>query len=267
MHPTLTTAVEFIPAVPPPGGNPPRDRPTTQVMVTVPGWPGNTFRVWVPEQVGDLWTDTGRELQEFDRKDGGLTWSYSGNPRGFIEAEAIPGESSLDLVVRATNRSAVDLKDLGIACCLQMPEAPDFACDDDSRIYIRTGGEWSPLSSLGPASGYPHYFRTGLMEKARVSGWKAHLAHLIEPVESDHPLIVCVSTDGSRSIGTVSENYEYVFHNRANPHLLCIHSSPTPVALLRPGETASFRQRVYFVDGGLEECVAAFEADAAELGY
>ena len=32
-----------------------RENPTTQVGITVGQWPGNTFILWLPEAVGELW--------------------------------------------------------------------------------------------------------------------------------------------------------------------------------------------------------------------
>ena len=67
----------------------------------------------------------------------------------------------------------------------------------------------------------------------------------------------------SRRRDRVDSDYEHLFHNRANPELLCIHSSQRPVPALAPGRTAAFVQHVYFVEGGIQECVLneAFEAD------
>lgn len=43
-------------------------------------------------------------------------------------------------------------------------------------------------------------------------------------VPSAIPTIVCVATDGIRAVGTASEDYRFLFHNRANVHLWCVHS-------------------------------------------
>src|SRR5579859_5438294 len=50
----IDTLDEFIPSIPPPGGSPARQSATTQVTVKVGEWPGNVFRMWMPESVGEL---------------------------------------------------------------------------------------------------------------------------------------------------------------------------------------------------------------------
>ena len=61
-----------------------------------------------------------------------------------------------------------------------------------------------------------------------------------------------------------SENYCCLFHNHATEYLMCIHSEPEPIPILKPAETAVFRQILYFIDGGVQECVAAHEKDVAD---
>lgn len=156
---TVYPAEEFIPSVPPPGGNPARTHTTTQLMVKVAGWP-NVFRIWFPEQVGPLWTDAERVLQEYAREGDRLVWRQ-GNA---IEAVATVEESTLAMEVRVTNHSGAGMADLGVAHCVQLSTAPDFACDDFSRIFVRTAGMWASLASLRPSSDYPHYFHTDLIE-------------------------------------------------------------------------------------------------------
>jgi hypothetical protein len=114
---------------------------------------------------------------------------------------------------------------------------------------------------LEPTSDYPFYYRAGFFSGGGI-GWDGgKLAHCNQAAEADHPLIVCVSREGNRCVATASEDYWFLFHNRRNEHLRCIHSQQSPVPTLRPGETATFRQKVYFIDGGLARSVAAFEAD------
>ena len=71
---------------------------------------------------------------------------------------------------------------------------------------------------------------------------------------------------GLRTVATASSDYEHLFHNRANPELLCIHSSQRPVPALAAGEEAAFVQHVHFVEGGVPECVEAFEAEPPDAG-
>lgn len=258
----LEAADEFIPARPPPGGAPSRTAPTTQVMVTVDEWPGNVFRFWAPENVGTLWNNwtVDEAHQDFVRTgDGGLAWSFERESTASIDVEIVPSDNSLQLEARVTNLSVDDLSDVSCTSCLQLSTAPDFACGDFSRLYIRTDRKWRSLSELAPSTDYPHYPAVEAAD-TRI-GWGGDLAHLFESVETDHPLMVCVSKNGHRSMGTAVPDFQYLFHNRANENLWCIHSQQAPFHSVSPGETAVFTQKVYFVNGGLTECVTAFDAD------
>ena len=253
---------EFIPAVSPPGGAPNRSTPTTQVLVTVEEWPGNVFRLWAPENVGLLWRNwrNGGTRQDFSRADGGLAWRTEDESGWTVDTGLHPRGAVLAIETRVYNGSNVALPHVSSANCVQFRRAPDFACYDFSRIVVRVDGQWTSLASLRPGSDYPHYLNSSIVDHDGRVGWGGNLSHLFETAPSDHPLMVCLSRDGRRAVATASSDYEHVFHNRANPELLCIHSSQRPVAELAPGRIAALTQHVYFVEGGVRECVEAYEA-------
>lgn len=231
-------------------------------MVLVNEWPGNIFRIWLPEHVGQIWGNWQADVahQDFAQtQKGGLLWSFTSASGVRISAEATPCGRMLKLAVRITNGSGKALRDMSVANCIQFPLAPEFSCEDFSRIFIRTSGEWQALRALEPISDYPHFFRHDSKPANRKIGWGGNLVHLFESTEVDYPLIVCVAKDGRRCVGTASDDYDYLFHNRANHNLLCIHSTQSSVPVVAQGQTATFCQRVYFVDGGLFDCVEAFE--------
>lgn len=258
---------EFMPSVPPTGGSSARQSPSTQVRVRLVEWLGDVFRVWLPESAGDIWYNhtPGLAHQDFiGTETAGLVWRWQGHPSANLETEVTPQGDSLLLEARVTNRSHAPLENVRASHCLQFSQAPHFACGDFLRIYIRADGHWQTLAALRPKTDYPHFFRAGLREAGNLGDWETRRAHLHESIAADHPLIVCVSDDGARAVGTASEDYRFLFHNHANAHLWCIHSQQSPAPVLAPHETVCFRQKVYFSDQGLEGCVAAFEADAGE---
>ena len=85
--------------------------------------------------------------------------------------------------------------------------------------------------------------------------------------EVDHPMIIYLSKSGKRCVATISEDFNYLFHNPKDKYLLCIHSTGASIPVLKPGNRAVFRQMIYFVEGGIEECLSAFDESAADFGY
>ena len=83
------------------------------------------------------------------------------------------------------------------------------------------------------------------------------MSALFESVQVDYPFIACVDRVAESAVATASADVDFLFHNRANLHLLCLHSQQQLVDGLPVGETAAFRQYIYFVAGGVE--VAAYE--------
>lgn len=240
-----------------------RANPTTQIGISVDQWPGNTFVLWLPEVVGDLWQQWQPEAahEEFTRTGrGGLLWTYTGRPEALIRTELIPQGLSLLLENRVTNRSREKLKRVYAQNCIHFSQAPDFACGDFSRIYLRTQGQWRSLASLKPTSSFPRYYREGYPERGRIDPTEHQFGEIRQAAAVDHPLMVLVSKDGKRSVGIASEHFEFLFHNQMD-YLRCIHSESGCEPSLAPGATAVFRQKVYFVNGGLMDCVAAFERD------
>ena len=243
-----------------------RKNPTTQVGITIESWPGNTFILWLPEVVGNLWQQWNAKVahQDFISTDkGGLLWTFNDNPEGLIRTELIPQKNSLLFETQVTNRGKGELLKLYVQNCLHFSKAPDFICDDFSRIFIRTNNKWCSMASLNPTVSYPYYFRVGYPSRGRIDPDPTeHKAGGVRQAASiDHPLIVLVSKDGTRAVGVASEDYEFLFHNNGLEYLRCIHSESGCSPPVLTGEKVTFRQKVYFVNGGLIDCVAAFEKD------
>ena len=240
-----------------------RANPTTQIGITLAQWPGDRFILWLPEAVGDVWQQWEPEVahQDFTKTArGGLLWSFDGRPEAVIHTELIHQGNSLLLENRVTNRGQETLENLYAQNCIHFSQAPDFVCGDFSRIYLRTGGQWRSLASLNPSTSFPRYYREGYPSRGRIDPTEHQFGDIRQEAAVDHPLMVLVSKDGTRSVGIASEHYEFLFHNQME-YLRCIHSESGCEPALPPGDTATFRQKVYFVNGGMMECVAAFERD------
>ena len=261
----LLVSDEYIPAKPPSGwDHKVRVNPTTQVSASFSGWTGNIFRFWLPENVGVLWNNwTPEEAhQDFSSTENkGLKWSFQRGATARVEVQIEPQHRTLNIESEVENHSPSNLSDVTVNVCLQLSQAPDFACDDFSRIYIRTDADWKPIKILNPVTDYPQYLAPDLYPTHKNIRRGLTLPELYENVVADHPLIVYLSKKGDRAVGTASSDFQYLFHNRANENLLCMHSQQRPVGTLEPGGVASFNQKVYFVEGGVAECVSAFEND------
>jgi hypothetical protein len=246
-----------------------RKIPTTQVSIRVEQWPEQTFLLWLPEAVTPFWGNwkAGMTGEQFIKTSaGGLRWEYADRSQARIVAELVPRAESLLLEVRVKNLTAKDIEQVAVQHCLHLSSAADFACDDFSRVHVRSDGRWRTLRQLAPTVNLPMYYRTGFLESGRRDSWGGEFRNYNQKTRVDHPLMVCTSKDGQRGIGTASENFQCVFHNQLT-YLRCIHSQQAPVPNLPAGAEAVFRQVIYFVDGGVSDCVSAFQKDLKEGGF
>ena len=243
-----------------------RANPTTQVAIRVKQWPEQTFLLWFPEHIKAIWAqwDPAVAHQDFAKtRTGGLRWEFDARVGVRVVAELAPRAESILLEVRLDNRGGQDLRNVGVQNCLHLSAAPDFACEDLTRIHIRSGGKWQTLKALAATGPMPMYYRTGFLESGHDDYWDHAFRGSNQRPSADHPVIVCTSKDGRRAVATASENYQGVFHNRMD-YLRCIHSQQATVPALPSGGKAVFRQVIYFVDGGVTECVRAFDKDIRE---
>src|SRR5687768_12722218 len=97
-----------------------RKNPTTQIAISVAEWPGNTFLLWLPEAVGDLWSQStgGAAPQDFaPTATGGLLWRYEKREHFSLEAQLEPKAEHLILEVRVRNLSAGPLEHVTAQNC------------------------------------------------------------------------------------------------------------------------------------------------------
>jgi hypothetical protein len=245
-----------------------RKVPTTQITIEVKQWPGNTFLLWMPEEVTPFWNqwDPQMGLQRFERtRRGGLYWELKQNPKCQITAELIPLHNTLLLEVRATNRTDHRVDGVVAQNCFHLSSAPDFCQDDLKQLHIRTGGQWRSLAELEPKIFYFGYPRKGFLESGKNDPWLTSWKEYVQEARADCPMMVGVSRDGQRCIATASNDYVCVFHNRME-YLRCMHSQQRATAL-EPGQTAVFRQWIYFFDGPMDEFIAAVEDDVCSEDF
>jgi hypothetical protein len=246
-----------------------RNNPTTQIAITKNEWPRNTFLLWLPEDVKPIWNQWTPAVahQDFrDNENGGLLWSYTEKDVAHISAELQPKGHSIVCTIRVKNLSKKVLNHVCAQNCLHFSKAPDFVCDDFSRILIRVDGQWKSLKDLQPTSGLPMYYAPGFLESGRIDTWRGMFRKNNQRPRADHPLMICLDKQKKHAVATVSQDYQCLFHNGGSKYLRCIHSQQSPVSALPPGETAMFRQWIFFVEGGVSESLRLFnQSEAASL--
>ena len=209
-----------------------RPNPTTQIAITVKEWPNNRFLLWLPEDVRGIWNQWTPEVahQNFCRTAaGGLLWSFVNNKAHVTAGLEQFDDGILVCDVRVTNLSDSTLSNVATQTCFHLSQAPDFICEDFSRILIRTEKQWKRLSELKPKTRLPMYYRPGFLEEGLVDSWAGGFRRFDEKPRADHPMIVCLDKSGKRAVATASKNYQCVFHNQSCEYLRCIHSQEAPV--------------------------------------
>ena len=243
-----------------------RSIPTTQIKIGVEEWPGQTFLLWMPESVapvGGNWTVEFAHQEFTENADGGLRWEHVADAKARIIAVLIPRANSLLLEVTVKNLTDQPLEQVAVQNCFHLSSAEEFACDDFRRIHVRTDGQWRSLQQLAPNVDMPMFYRSRFLESGRIDSWGGLFKDYNQSTRVDHPMMICTSKDGTRALATASEDFQCVFHNQM-PYLRCIHSQQAPIPVLKPRQDAVFRQVVYFVNGGIAECLKAFQKDFSE---
>ena len=247
-----------------------RKNPTTQVHMRVVEWPGQTFLLWFPEVIDNVWAQWDADVAKQDltiSDEGELVWSRQFEGKASVVATMTARDDSVSLEIRVKAAPDHDIKLASPANCLHFSAAPEFACSDFSRIYVRVQKQWRSFLDLRTAPGAPKsqspasvIYREGFLESKRLDIWKGHVENRTMPDRVDHPLILCRSRSGNRGVATASEDYQGLFYNQSQPYLLCIHSAQAGVAIPR-GKEAVFREIIWFVDGGIQDVVAAYDRD------
>jgi hypothetical protein len=245
-----------------------RPRPCTSVTIAVDGWPGNEFRLWLPETIYHdgkiVWCNwIGDARQDFERISDGLRWTKQfGDFRIASTIEPDAANSCLWYRNAFTNTSDKTLKNLTTQNCFHMVDAPQFISIRAERIWAQVDGAWMATDKL-PRHQSPDPRRIILARKGSrperkvVPNKDFPIAELEE--EATHPLILVESFGGVGSVGIAARSFKSVFNNN-DCVLRCLHSEPTPIAELKPGETRDQQAAIVFQKGGRDALIAHFES-------
>ena len=251
---------------------------TTQIEIQMLGWPEDTFCLWIPETVfadfdDKLWANwnpsqSQQTFAQFERN--GFDWKYE-DERCRIRAEITTDKASVDLACSVMNKTDEIMKNVSVQNCLHFPKAPRFSGNRGDNVYFCCDGKWIPMSSTQHWFDHEEKslnnttkfcFRATTLQQGRYHSIRN--SRNADPERSEHSLIVKESGDRTRAVGIAGENWDFVFHN-TNPKLGCIHSQPLPV-MLRPHESVTFKQRIYFCNGNHKAVVEAFKQDILAKG-
>ena len=247
---------------------------TTQVEIQVSGWPEDVFCLWLPEGVladfdDKLWSNGNAEQarQNFhDVAGNALGWQYE-DERCRLTASITASKETAELACFVMNKSDKVMDNVYVQNCLHFPKAPSFRGERGDNVFFGSMGQWIPMSST------QHWFDradTRLQNTTKFCFREASLdrgryltireTRNVGPERSESSLIVKESADKNRAVGIAARGeWDFVFHN-TNPKLGCIHSQPLPVRL-EPGESVTFRQQIYFCNGGRNAVIEAFKKD------
>ena len=135
-----------------------RNNPTTQVHMRVVEWPGQTFLLWFPEMIENVWAQWDAEVAKQDfrvSEEGALVWSRQFQSKASVVATMTPRIDAILLEIRVKAGPNHEIKVASPANCLHVSAAPDFACNDYSRIFVRVKKKWRSFLDLRTAPGAP----------------------------------------------------------------------------------------------------------------
>lgn len=251
----------------------------TALVIEIQGWPGNTFGLWLPENIDvnngyvwtnwkdkDVWPDwmPGDVYQNWEKgPDGSLRWKKSFEEFDFM-SELVPDEDNFCIWYRHrfTNTSNSILRELNANACFHLSNAPQFISVTGERYWACIDGKWT-TSDKAPREKSPDPRRIGFLreglrsERTVVPNYTFPSAMM--PQHSSHPLIIAESFDGKASVGIAARHFHDVWNNN-DSILRCLHSNSEPIEILPPGETKIIEGVIIFYEGNHKDLLAHYEA-------
>lgn len=168
-------------------------------------------------------------------------------------ATITPGFDVVDLEFRFANRAPSTVSFASADMCLNFLDADDFNGQwPIDRIYLAVDGELMPLSEATPTP----------EDMGRSAAWFGFVAEqtlktfqmprdpgmmwFADQVADELNLMAVASKDGRRLVGYTWDRQPP--NNMSNCGYPCLHTGAAPTGQIGPGETHTWRGRVYFVE-------------------
>ena len=121
--------------------------------------------------------------------------------------------------------------------CLQCGKADGFRDYEAKRTFVRKAGSWTTMNTVVAGKFAPHRMCGVSVRQGDKPGYE----RLAARVSEDGRYVIGIATDCASSLS-------FNFHNR----IACMHSNPN-WGLLKPGEQATAKGRVYLFEGTLDD--------------
>jgi len=222
-------------------------------LTGVPAFPGDSFRLGIPEAIGDavraVWFD--KIKPEWNELTDGV-WRSVGRLEGELSytATVTPHDDTVDVHLSLKNESdRTWWQGMAFNCfnCGESVAVRDFEC---VRHWVRTQGRFRRLVEIprkyGPRPTVQLYSVEGAPDAKGipfVAGFQATPDVILQG------WLAIQSHDGQRLVAVASRPTLFLFQNM---EYSCIHASPG-FGELGPGETGEALTRLYFVRSSVEE--------------
>jgi len=226
----------------------------TAVLIEHEAWPGNEFGLWLPENAlsWNNWSGA-RSHQEWEilSKDE-ATWTYSEKDARLVSRLRLDrANACLWYSHLFANASKEDLRNVTAQTCFHLVNAPEFISIHGERIWACLDDRWRTTDGVPRAESLDpnrvRFLRNGT-RRERTVVHNTGFPFSTMPEAACHPLIIAESFDGRKSVGIACRDMSWLFNN--NDYILrCIHSEPTPIGRIPPGETAVQEGVIIFCEG------------------
>ncbi len=196
---------------------------------------------------------------------GGIYYEYEFPGKLKARAKVVPGPDEVSLEYTVTNAGNDSFDYVEQNCCLNLGQSPLFGEKFDlGHLYAVFDGKLKGLDTTTPTPEQvgrepwliiltpkgEHSFEGP--KDTGTTWWRVDQA-------ADENLMAAVSADGERLIGyTWDVPEKHLMTNCGNP---CLHTGPGAVVDLGPGESFTWRGKIYFMDNDADELLRRYRKD------
>jgi hypothetical protein len=222
-------------------------------LTGVPAFPGEAFRLTLPEAIGDasraIWTG---DLAQTWTEHGIGRWKTQAHSDGELEfvLTLTPGYDTVDIDVSVTNKSARLWTHSMAFCCLNCAASPSLADFECARHWVRAGARFRRLVEMPRKySGRPTIQVYSIQGAPPAMEIPFAAQFDATPDVVPEGWLAIQSRDGNRLAAVVSNPALFLFQNM---EYSCVHCAPS-FGALGPGQVGSASTRMYFVQASIHD--------------